>query len=163
LLSDDARYAIAPDDKLNAPQVQWAVIMGTSKLRMFATAALPTGLFRVADKAHSGLYGLNAGVLVRLVGLTQEGVQTPVGLEGGVILVGITGDTTPAPNGQLAVVFGPSISIPIANWGRVSQAAISLHMWAEFEVSRAFQTNGGSPWGFIFGPSISLGDVGYNL
>jgi hypothetical protein len=163
LLSDDARYAVAPDDKLNAPQVQWAVTMGTSKLRLFATAALPTGLFRVADKTHSGLYGLNAGVLLRLVALNPDGIQTPVGLEGGVMVVGITGDTTPAPNGQVALVGGISVSIPIANWGRVSQAAISLHMWAEYEISRALQQNGGSPWGFIFGPSISLGDIGYNL
>jgi hypothetical protein len=163
LMSDDARYAIAPDDKLNAPQVQWAVTMGTSKLRLFATAALPTGLFRVADRGHSGLYGLNAGVLLRLVGLNPDGAQTPIGLEGGVMVVGITGDTTAAPNGQVALVGGLSVSIPIANWGRLSQAAISLHMWAEYEVSRALQTRGGSPWGFIFGPSISLGDVGYNL
>lgn len=163
LLSDDSRYAVAADDKLNAPQVQWSIIMGTNKLRLFATAALPTGLFRVADRNHSGLYGLNAGVLMRLVGLTPDGFEIPVGLEAGVVVVGITGDSTPSPNGHLALVSGLSISIPIANWGRVSQAAISLHMLAEYEVTRAFMHNAGTPWGFIFGPSISLGNVGYNL
>lgn len=150
-------------DRLTLPQVQWSLIMGNNKLRLFATTAMPTGLFRVAGEKHSGLVGLSAGILVRLVWLTRMGVQAPIGIEGGVLVLGIAGDTTPAPHGQFAAVLGLSLGVPIANVSRTTQAAISLHAWAEYEISRVFIKNAGSPWGFVFGPSLSFGDVGLNL
>ncbi|HET6346924.1 MAG TPA: hypothetical protein VFH51_18460, partial [Myxococcota bacterium] len=57
LIADDTRYAVDEDDQIAAPQVQWQVTMGTDKMRLFVTTAMPTGLFRVADKGHSGLVG----------------------------------------------------------------------------------------------------------
>ena len=151
------------NEELRLPQVQWSVIMGDSRFRLFATTSMPTGLFRVSDAEHSGLMGLSAGVLMRLVYLTRTGTQLPIGVEAGAFIVGITGDSTPAPHGQAAGVFGLSLSVPIANVSRMTQAAINLHAWAEYEVSRRYIAGAGNPWGFIFGPSLSFGDVGWNL
>jgi hypothetical protein len=155
--------AIGQAERVNLAQVQWSLTVGNNHVRLYATTAMPTGLFRVADKGHSGLMGLNAGILSRLVLLTRAGVQAPIALELGVMVLGITGDTTPAPNGHVAAVGGLSLSVPIANVSQTTQAAISLHAWAEYEVSRVFLHRAGTPWGFVFGPSLSFGDVGVNL
>jgi hypothetical protein len=163
VLADDPHYSVATEEKIGAPPLQWSLIMGTSKLRFFATTAFPTGLFRVADKGHSGILGLNSGILFRFVGLSREGRQTPVGLETGVMWLGIAGDQTQSTLGQVALVAGLSISVPLANVSRVSQASISLHAWADYDISRAVLKTNGRPWGFIFGPSLSVGDVGVNF
>jgi hypothetical protein len=155
--------AIGQAERVNLAQVQWSLVVGNSRLRLYATTALPTGLFRVADKGHSGLMGLSSGILARLILLTSQGAQAPLGLELGVMVLGITGDTTPGPSGHVAAVAGLSLSVPIANVSRTTQAAISLHAWGEYEVSRAFMKDAGRPWGFVFGPSLSFGDVGVNL
>jgi hypothetical protein len=155
--------AIGQAERVNLAQVQWSLTVANNRIRLYATTAMPTGLFRVADKGHSGLMGLNAGILSRLVLLTHVGVQAPIALELGVMVLGITGDTTPSPRGHVAAVGGLSLSVPIANVSQSTQAAISLHAWAEYEVSRLFLANAGSPWGFVFGPSLSFGDVGVNL
>ena len=159
----DSVAAIGQAERINLAQVQWALTVGNNPLRLYATTSMPTGLFRVADKGHSGLLGLNAGILTRLVMLTRTGTQAPIALELGVMVLGIAGDTTPAPNGHVAAVGGLSLSVPIANVSQTTQAAISLHAWAEYEVSRAFLDGSGSPWGFVFGPSLSFGNVGLNL
>jgi hypothetical protein len=163
VLADDPHYSVATEEKIGAPPLQWSLIMGTSKVRFFATTVFPTGLFRIADKGHSGILALNSGVLFRFVGLSSEGRQTPVGLEAGVMWLGIIGDQTTSTLGQVGLVGGLSISVPLANVSRFSQASISLHAWAEYEVSRALLKTGGRPWGFVFGPSLSLGDVGVNF
>ena len=161
--ADDRHYSVATDEGLGAPPLQWSLTMGTSHLRFYATTAFPTGLFRVADKGHSGIMGLNSGILFRFVGLTAEGTQTPIGLETGVMWMGIAGDQTQSRLGQAGLVAGLSIGVAIANVSRATQASISLHAWGEYEVSRAILHTGGSPWGFVFGPSISIGDVGLNF
>ena len=46
---------------------------------------------------------------------------------------------------------------------RAAQTSISLHAWAEYEVSRAMMDGAGPAWGFVFGPSITIGDLGTNF
>jgi hypothetical protein len=149
---------------VGAAQLQWSVVFGTSRLRLFATTSFPSGLFRVADEGHSGILTLNAGAIARLVWLSRDGHESPLGLEGGVMWVGIASDSDPrsATRGQIAAVIGAGLSVPIANQGHASQTSISLHGWFEYEVSRAFDKSG-SPWGFVFGPALTIGDVGTNL
>jgi hypothetical protein len=53
--------------------------------------------------------------------------------------------------------------VPIANRGSIAETSINLHAWFEFEPSRAFGNGEGSPFGFVFGPSITIGNVGANL
>jgi hypothetical protein len=67
---------------------------------------------------------------------------------------------------QVGAVVGLGLSIPIANAGAPTQASINLHAW--FEQRIAGSNNGSTSINFeaksaqavIFGPSISLGNVG---
>lgn len=164
IVTDDVHYATLPDDKLGA-QLQWSIVMGTGHLRLYATATIPTGLYRVADQGHQGILTLNAGAILRLVWLSKEGRESPIGLETGLMWIGITGDTSPdaAAHGEFAFVAGLGLGIPIANQARAAQTSISLHAWFEYEVSRAARPDSGTPFGFVFGPSITVGDLGFNF
>ena len=105
-LTDDGTGGnIKREERLVAPQVQWSIIMGTNRLRLYTTSSIPTGLFRLAERAHSGIMGLNGGALVRLVTLTADGYPNPIGLEAGVMWVGIAGDSA-SQHGQVALVAG---------------------------------------------------------
>ena len=96
--------------------------------------------------------------------LSRDGHESPLGAEAGLMWLGIAGDTDTrsSTRGQVAAVLGLGLSVPIANEGRLTQTSISLHGWVEYEMSRALDQNG-SPWGFVFGPSLTIGDVGTNL
>jgi len=164
LADDENHYAVSPPEK-SAAQAQWTIIAGTDRFRIYGTAAIPTGLFRVADTGHSGILTLSVGALIRGVVLSKEGVEFPVGLEAGVMWLGVAGDTDPSASsrGAVALVVGPGISVPIANVSRSTQTSIALHAWFEYEVSRNILNQSGQAYGFVFGPSISIGDVGTNL
>jgi hypothetical protein len=163
LADDESHYVTSPGEQLGATEAQWTVICGTDHVRILATAAFPTGLYRASfDRTHDGVLALNAGALLRFVWLSGDGQEFPLGLETGVMWLGVAGDSAIGnAAGEVAVVAGVGIGVPIANSGRVSQTSIALHAWVEYEVSRAFRGDpAGSPWAFIFGPSISIGDVG---
>lgn len=165
-LNEDPRHwAVLPEERIAAPQQEWTVVFGTDRLRLYATTAFPTGLFRVAEPEHSGILTLNAGALVRLVMLSREGAESPVGLETGVMWLGVAGDTEPdvSARGQVAALLGVGLSIPIANASHSTQTSINLHAWVEYEVSRQVLGQPGRAWGFVFGPSLSVGDVGVNF
>lgn len=156
----------APDEgERRAPQAQWSVVTATSRARLYGTTAIPTGLFRLADTGHSGILTLSVGAILRLVALSRDGDAFPLGLEAGVMWLGIAGDTDPSVNshGVVALVAGPGIAVPIANVSRASQTSINLHGWFEYEVSREVLKQQGQSFGFVFGPSISIGDVGANF
>ena len=64
------------------------------------------------------------------------------------------------------------MSIPIGNRGEPTQAAVNLHAWVAYELRSDYSyTSGpvGSPlitashWSFLFGPSITIGNIGTNL
>jgi hypothetical protein len=155
-----------PDEtEHRAPQTQWSVVAGTSHARIYGTTAIPTGLFRLADTGHSGILTLSVGALLRLVMLSRDGDAFPLGLEAGVMWLGIAGDTDPSVNshGAVALVAGPGIAVPIANVSHASQTSINLHGWFEYEVSREVLGQQGQSFGFVFGPSISIGDIGANF
>jgi hypothetical protein len=162
---DDQHYTTDNGKDRALPQAQWSVVTDKSHLRLYGTTAIPTGLFRLADSGHSGILTLSVGALMRLVALSSEGNAFPVGLEAGVMWLGIAGDTDPSASsrGAVALVVGPGISVPIANTGRTTQTSINVHAWFETEISRVVLNQNGSPFGFVFGPSISIGDVGTNL
>jgi hypothetical protein len=158
--SEESDVAVEAADA-GATQVQWTLVFGTEVLRLYATAALPTGLYRVSDHAGSGTASVSLGVLLRLVVLSPDGAEFPVGLEAGVLWVGIAG-TGPSSStvGEAAVVGGFGIGIPVTDAGLETQTSINLHAWFEWEVSRALSGETGSPYGFIFGPSFSIGNAG---
>jgi hypothetical protein len=132
---------------------------------MYLTAAIPTVLYRVSDKATSGILSLNFGVLGRLTWVDFEGHDGILALEAGVTGVGLAPiDTSPSNTSlrQVGTVVGLGIGVPIANRALVTQTSINLHAWFEYEFARALSGDG-SPYGFVFGPSITFGNVGTYL
>ena len=88
------------------------------------------------------------------------------------ISVGLAGNASiPSLPPTLATVAGLGVGIPLGNAGQPTQAALNLHAW----ISREFRSDfnyfapgdtahahplQASHWAFIFGPSISIGNVG---
>lgn len=158
-VADEAHYLGAQEIVSGAPAVQWTVVLGNGRLRIYATSTIPTGLYRFGDKnATSGVLSLSFGVISRLTWLDDDGHEGLLGLETGVVAFGLTGDST--PSGQtlthVGAIAGLGISIPIVNAGAPTQASINVHGWFEQSITGGT----GSPRSFIFGPSISLGNVG---
>ncbi len=161
---DESHYTDV-EENLAAPAEQWSVIMGTSRARLYATTAIPTGMYRVSDRDHSGILTLNFGVLGRLTWLDSEGEAGIVGLETGVMGVGLANDTSATGKSltQVATVLGAGLGVPIANRAAATETSINLHAWFELEPARFFGGGSGSPAGFVFGPSITIGNLGTNL
>lgn len=156
----DDHYVAGSELNAGGPAVQWSVILGNGNVRLYATSAIPAGLYRFGDKDHSGLLSLNFAVISRLTWLTSDGKEGLIGLEGGVMVIGLANSvsTTGKSLTEVGVPIGLGLSIPIANRLQAAEASINLHGWLEFPISR----DDHSP-AFIFGPSISIGNVGANL
>ncbi len=162
---DEAHYVGADELRTGAPAAQWGILAGTGHARLYATTAIPTGLYRVSDTAHSGILALNFGALARLTWLDDEGHAGFLGFEAGIMGVGLANDQSLDHQSltQVATVSGIGLSVPIANRGNATETSVNLHAWYEFEPSRAIGGAQGNPSGFVFGPSISIGNVGTNL
>lgn len=161
-VADEAHYLGALEIATGAPMVQWSVIFGTGRVRLYATTAIPTGLYRFGDSHSSGPLSLNFGVISRFTWLDSEGHEGLIGLEAGVLAFGLTGDTTASGNTltQVGGVVGAGLAIPIANAGQATQASINLHAWFEQRLTPGGGDRLNSPRAIIFGPSISVGNVG---
>jgi hypothetical protein len=158
--TDEHHYVEGSERYGSGPAVQWSVILGTGHARIYATSAIPAGLYRFGDKDHSGLLSLNFGVISRLTWLTSDGKEGLIGLEGGVMVIGLASSTSTTGHSltEVGVPIGLGLSIPIANRLSLAEASINLHGWLEFPISRDDHTPA-----FIFGPSISIGNIGANL
>jgi hypothetical protein len=158
--TDDHHYVDGSERFGGGPAVQWSVILGTGHARIYATSAIPAGLYRFGDKDHSGLLSLNFGVISRLTWLTDEGKEGLIGLEAGVMVIGLASSTSTTGHSltEVGIPVGLGLSIPIANRLSLAEASINLHGWVEFPISRDDHTPA-----FIFGPSISIGNIGANL
>ena len=75
---------------------------------------------------------------------------------------GLTGDTSTSGQSltQVGGVMGLGLAIPIANSGGPTQASINLHAWFEQRLTGGGGHEANSPRAIIFGPSISIGNVG---
>ena len=102
---------------------------------------------------------------MRATWLDSQGHEGFLGLEGGMMAVGLANDVSPQGQSltQVATVAGLGLSVPIANRSLATETSINLHAWFEYEVSRDLGGEPGSPLGFVFGPSISIGNIGTNL
>ncbi|HWL84964.1 MAG TPA: hypothetical protein VNO21_04145 [Polyangiaceae bacterium] len=157
----DETHYLGALEILGAPAVQWTVILGKGKVRLYATTAIPTGLYRFSDSGHSGVLSLSFGIISRFTWLDSEGHEGLLGLEGGIMAFGLTGST--GPNGEslteVGAVAGIGLAIPIANASSPTQASINLHGWFEQRLTGSSDP-GANPRAIIFGPSISIGNVG---
>jgi len=163
--ADEAHYVGALEIQTGAPEVKWTAIMGNGRARLYATTAIPTGLYRFGDEAHSGVLSLNFGVISRLTWLSRDGHEGFLGLEAGIMAIGLANDTstTGQPLTEIGAVAGLGFSVPIANRSTPTQAAINLHAWYEVDISRDAGDSQGRRTSIIFGPSISIGNIGTNL
>jgi len=159
-VSDENHYIGAAELKTGEPAAQWTAVLGAGRLRLYGTSTIPTGLYRFGDKYHSGVLSLNFGVISRLSVLDKEGKEFPLALETGVLVFGVSNSYStidPSINlRQVGVVVGVGFAVPIANRGQVSQASINVHAWLEANVMH----NAPDRIAFVFGPSISIGNVG---
>jgi hypothetical protein len=163
---DEAHDVGGSELSINLPAAQWSVVVGNGRLRFYATATIPTGLFRIT--APSDVLTLNFGALSRLTWLDHEGHEGLLGLEAGALGIGLA--ATPDFPRTLAVLLGIGVSVPIGNRGETSQAAVNLHAWMAYELRSEVHTNPTDPlsplashFSFLFGPSITIGNIGTNL
>jgi hypothetical protein len=160
-VADEAHYLDALDIPTGAPMVQWNIAFGTGRVRLYATTAIPTGLYRFGTPDTSGVLSLSLGILTRLTWLDTDGHEGLLGLEAGLMAFGLTGDTSASgtPLTQVGAVIGAGVTIPIAGAGSPTQASINLHAWGEQRITGS-GAEAASTRALIFGPSISLGNVG---
>ncbi|HWA76935.1 MAG TPA: hypothetical protein VG937_31590 [Polyangiaceae bacterium] len=164
-VADEAHYVGATELLSGEPALKWTAVLGTGHARLYGTTTIPTGLYRFGDANHSGVLSLNFGVISRLTWLDAEGHEGFLGLEGGLMVIGLTGDESTAGKSltQVGAVFGIGMSIPIANRSSAAEASINLHGWFERDIEAAGTDSTGKRWSIIFGPSISIGNIGANL
>ena len=100
------------------------------------------------------------GRAMRLTWLSKDGHEGVLGLEAGVMVIGLASSTSTTGHSltEVGLPVGLGMSIPIANRLSPTEASINLHGWVEFPISRDDHTPA-----FIFGPSISIGNIGANL
>jgi hypothetical protein len=166
---DESRYVVssAAPAKPGVLAAQWSAIVDGGRFRLYATATIPAGLYRVNQP--SGQLTLNFGVLSRLTTLDRQGKEGLLGLELGVMGLGLAPQRTniefPA---TLAIVSGLGIRVPLGQG-----ATLGIQGWFAYEFrdgpiymlnpdGSRNEVSAGS-WSFIFGPSISFGNVGLNL
>jgi hypothetical protein len=162
-VADEAHYIGADQIRTGAPAGQWSLVLGTGRARLYGTTTIPTGLYRFGDKHHSGVLSLNFGVISRLTWLDPEGKEGFLGAEAGVLVIGLANSQSSTGESltQIGAVIGLGVAVPIANRGAATQASINLHAW--FEADLTGNNYDASRYAFIFGPSISIGNVGTNL
>ena len=103
---------------------------------------------------------------MRATWLDSQGHEGFLALEAGVMAVGLAerpGSQSGDSLTQVSSVTGTALSVPIANRSLATETSINLHAWFEYEVSRGGRGQPGSRFGFVFGPSISIGNIGTNL
>lgn len=72
---------------------------------------------------------------------------------------------------QLAPVAGLGVAIPLGNANQPTQAAVNIHAWVAYTLGHregqlkdaAGNVTGTvrlNPWAFVFGPSITIGNIG---
>jgi len=163
---DEQRYVLSPTTREGLPSIQWVAIIEGGRFRLYATAAIPSGLFRVNEP--SGQIRLNFGVLSRLTMLDEFGKENLLGAEIGVMGMGLIPSRSNLSEypPTLSLVAGIGVRVPLG-----SGAAVGVHGWFSYEFRNDFeyQVSDGGPFrqasrfAFIFGPSISIGNVGTNL
>ena len=170
---DESLFAHALRTPAVLPSGQWTIVTEDADLRFYATAAIPASLYRFSSDPGdlgTGPLSLNFGVLSRLTWLDDSGHEGLIGLEGGVMGMGLATDR----ERQLALVVGIGIALPLGNPNQATQAAINIHAWLSYtvgsrtaplidEMGRFDRSVKLNPWAFVFGPSITVGSIGVFL
>lgn len=170
---DESLYMSWGGRQIALPSAQWSVVTENANFRFYATATIPANLFRFSrdpGDLGTGPLALNFGVLSRLTWLDSDGREGIVGLEAGLMGMGLATDR----DRHLAFVTGIGVSIPLGNVNQPTQAAVNIHAWLSYSfgerTGRLLDEAGNfvgnvrlNPWAFVFGPSITIGNVGVFL
>lgn len=173
-VSDESQY-LNGGEQIEVPAGQWTVVVENTRWRLYATAAIPVQLFRFSNDpggAGTGPLALNMGVLTRFTWVTRDGAEGILGLEAGVMAMGLARENTH----QLNMIGGIGFGVPLGGAGQPSQTSINIHAWAAYRLGE--QTGprldpNGNPiagqfidlrqWAFIFGPSVTMGNLGFDI
>jgi hypothetical protein len=167
-VADEAHYLGATDLITGTPSVQWSILFGTGHVRLYATTAIPTGLYRFGNTTGSGVLSLSLAVISRLTWLDSDGHEGLLGLEAGIMAFGFTNSQGQSLT-EAGVIAGLGLSIPIAGAGSPGQASINLHAWFEQRITPENPPPAtaavpspvtASAQAIIVGPSISFGNIG---
>jgi hypothetical protein len=167
---DESQYLARQSGRLDIPSAQWTVVTEDANLKFYATATIPTALYRFSKDPQdlgTGPLALNFGVISRLTWINNDGAEGLLGLEAGMVGMGLATDKAR----QLALVGGIGLSVPLGNANQTTQAAINIHAWISYTVGeltgKLLKPDGTvdkeialNPWAFVFGPSITVGNVG---
>lgn len=173
---DETQYLRTSQERLELPAGHWTIVVENTRWRFSATAAIPVTLFRFSNDPNgsgTGPMTLNLGVLSRFTWVTRDGSEGVVGLESGVMAMGLSTANTR----QLNIVAGIGLGVPLGNVGKPSQASINIHAWAGYRLGNEYaplltaqglpdpsgQIVSLKPWSFIFGPSVTFGNVGFDI
>jgi hypothetical protein len=165
---DETRYVLSPTARQALPSLQWSAIVEGGWMRLYATIAIPAGLYRMNEP--TGQLTLNFGVLSRLTWLDRHGKEGLFGLELGLMGVGLI----PQRSGiadvprTLAAVAGAGLRIDLG-----AGAAVGVHLWGAYEFRNEYSylsrpgdmgsAKQAPHWALFFGPSIAIGNAGTNL
>lgn len=167
---DENRYVLGSTGKQGPPSTQWSAIVEGGRVRLFVSLNVPAGLYRINEPAAS--LTLNFGVIGRLTWLSSQGKEGLLGLETGVLgasLIPQQYNGNPAFPPTLLTLLGVGLRVEIG-----PSAAVGVHLWGAYEFRNeyryssdpanqaALQRTAGH-WSLLFGPSISIGNVGTNL
>ncbi|MBV9945445.1 MAG: hypothetical protein JOZ69_01190, partial [Myxococcales bacterium] len=167
---DESLYLTSTSGRTELPSAQWTVVTENSRFKFYMTAAIPASLYRFSKDPQSlgtGPLALNFGVLSRFTWLDRDGHEALLGLEAGVLGMGLETETSR----QLGVVAGLGVSVPLGNANQPTQAAVNIHAWVAYSIGTRtgqLKDDAGNvtgtvtlnPWAFVFGPSITIGNVG---
>jgi hypothetical protein len=161
---DENRYVLGTHGKQTPPSQQWSATVEGGRMRLYVSLSIPAGLYRMNEPAAS--LTLNFGVLGRLTWLNHHGKEGLLGLETGVLGASLIpqqyNNSQPYPP-TLVTLLGVGVRVEIGQG-----AALGVHLWGayEFRSEYIYGTNNdrkASHWSLLFGPSISIGNVGTNL
>jgi hypothetical protein len=164
---DETRYVLETSGKQEPPSAQWSATIEGGYVRLYVSLNVPAGLYRINEPAAS--LTLNFGVLGRLTWLNRHGKEGLLGLETGVLgasLIPQQYNGNPAFPPTLVTLLGLGLRVEIGQG-----AAVGVHLWGAYEFRSTYsyaQTAGGpmrdaTHWSLLFGPSISIGNIGTNL
>ncbi len=145
------------------------LIFGNERLRLYGSATIPTGLYRLTSGPDAGVVAFSAGALLRLAALDREGKEFPIDLEVGLFGTDLAAAPiapgVPGPSAELSIVTGLGLTVPILNANQPTQASVGIHAWFEYSptVIPVPAQHYAQQLSFIFGPSVSIGDIGANF
>jgi hypothetical protein len=164
---DEEHYVLGAKGKPMPPSAQWSVTIEGGRARLYVSLNVPAGLYRINEPAAS--LTLNFGVLGRITWLDRQGKEGLLGLETGVLgasLIPQQYNNNPAFPATLLTLLGIGLRVEVGQG-----AAIGVHLWGAYEFRSEYEyTPPGATaprtarhWSLLFGPSISIGNVGTNL